>query len=76
MKRIITLLLAISLIFCCNLNTLAFDSTTNTMKVAINAEFPPFEYIENGEYKGFDIDLEQFKTVFLLLFRWGNELRK
>jgi len=60
MKRIITLLLAISLIFCCNLNTLAFDSTTNTMKVAINAEFPPFEYIENGEYKGFDIDLMKY----------------
>ncbi len=27
------------------------------VKVAINAEFPPFEYYENDELKGFDIDL-------------------
>ncbi|HAU0498072.1 TPA: amino acid ABC transporter substrate-binding protein [Legionella pneumophila] len=29
----------------------------NTLRFSTSAEYPPFEYIENGEIKGFDIDL-------------------
>ncbi|MEG1642355.1 MAG: transporter substrate-binding domain-containing protein [Synergistaceae bacterium] len=53
MKKIIltTLLLAI----------IAIISPTNadakTLKVATNAEFEPYEFIKNGKYVGFDIDL-------------------
>lgn len=30
---------------------------TNVLLVGINAEFPPFSFIENGDFVGFDIDL-------------------
>ncbi len=32
-------------------------SDPDTLHVYTNAEFPPFEYMEKGEYKGFDMDL-------------------
>ncbi|MDR3156194.1 MAG: ABC transporter substrate-binding protein [Holosporaceae bacterium] len=33
------------------------DGNSNTMKFAVCADYPPFEYYENGELKGFDIDM-------------------
>ncbi len=27
-----------------------------TYVVGTSADFPPFEYVENGEFKGFDMD--------------------
>ena len=33
------------------------DKSSNIIKFSTSAEYPPFEYHENGEIKGFDIDL-------------------
>ena len=33
------------------------DRTNGTLKVATNAEFEPYEYIEHGEYVGIDMDI-------------------
>ncbi len=55
MKRISKLLAAILAVTMC---LFAFASCSgNKLKIATNAEFPPFESLENGEYVGFDIDL-------------------
>ena len=32
---------------------------TNTLHFATSAEYPPFEYLDHGEIKGFDIDVAQ-----------------
>jgi len=59
MKKLATIfMIVMSLMF--NITAFAFDYNTETMYVGINAEYPPFEYIENGEYKGFDIELMQY----------------
>ena len=29
----------------------------DTLRVATNANFPPYEYIENGDYAGIDIEI-------------------
>lgn len=36
---------------------LASCTDANTLTVATNAEFKPFEYMEDGKFKGFDMDL-------------------
>lgn len=33
------------------------DENTKTIHFAVAAEYPPFEYNDYGEIKGFDIDL-------------------
>lgn len=59
MKKLATIfVIVMSLMF--NITAFAFNYNTETMYVGINAEYPPFEYIENGEYKGFDIELMQY----------------
>ncbi|MBQ3038312.1 MAG: transporter substrate-binding domain-containing protein, partial [Clostridia bacterium] len=35
-------------------------TSEGTIKVGINAEFPPFEYYEDGKLTGFDIDLMNY----------------
>ena len=54
LKRIVCLmligLLSVVLLAGCS-------SDENVLKVATNAEFPPFEEIQDGEYVGFDMDL-------------------
>ncbi|MBS5735523.1 MAG: transporter substrate-binding domain-containing protein, partial [Collinsella intestinalis] len=30
-----------------------------TLSVGTSAEYPPFEYIEDGEYRGFDLELAE-----------------
>ncbi|MGL5254474.1 MAG: basic amino acid ABC transporter substrate-binding protein [Brevinema sp.] len=51
MKKV--LLLAVSLFFVLS----CAKSASNTLIVGTNAEFQPFEYLENGVIVGFDIDL-------------------
>ena len=47
----IIILLSILLLASCN------KDNNKKLVVATNAEFAPFEYVENGELKGFDMDL-------------------
>ncbi len=56
MKKIlllVTVLVFTAALFGCKKN----NSDNNVLTVGLNAEFPPFEYIEQGEIVGFDIDL-------------------
>ncbi|MFM9183727.1 ABC transporter substrate-binding protein [Legionella pneumophila] len=54
MKKICLLLLISSFILISNCGE---QKNQNTLRFSTSAEYPPFEYIENGEIKGFDIDL-------------------
>ncbi|HCD9359049.1 TPA: amino acid ABC transporter substrate-binding protein [Legionella pneumophila] len=54
MKKICLLLLINSFILISSCNE---QKNQNTLRFSTSAEYPPFEYIENGEIKGFDIDL-------------------
>ncbi len=38
------------------------EEKTNTLHFATSAEYPPFEYLDHGELKGFDIDLAKLIT--------------
>ena len=55
MKKIIALLVALATI-CCFL-TACGGGDANTLKMATNAEFPPFEYLEGEEIVGADVDI-------------------
>jgi len=60
MKRFLSVVLAVIMIFTSGIifATDTSETTQNgTIKVGINAEFPPFEYYEDGILTGFDIDL-------------------
>ncbi len=46
-----------AVILCCVLITACKEKKDNVLKVGTNADFPPFEYHENGQIVGFDIDL-------------------
>ncbi len=39
------------------------DEPANTLHFATSAEYPPFEYMEHGELKGFDIDLAKLIAI-------------
>lgn len=54
MKKIIALSLAV--LFVVSLASCG-ASNSNKLTMATNAEFPPFEYIENGEIVGADVDI-------------------
>lgn len=64
MKKLISIFLTMAMVF--SMGTVAFadvtDQNTEKSKIAvgINAEFPPFEYFEDEELKGFDIDLMKY----------------
>lgn len=53
MKKFFKLLLIGSMVLSVSATALAKDK----IYVGTNAEFPPFEYLENGEITGFDMDL-------------------
>ena len=55
MKKIISLTLALMLAVCCLAGCGAKDE--NTLTMATNAEFPPFEYLEGEEIVGADVDI-------------------
>ena len=56
MKKIIALTLALMLAACCLAGCGAKDEA-NTLTMATNAEFPPFEYLEGEEIVGADVDI-------------------
>ncbi len=56
MKKIIALTLALMLAVCCLAGCGAKDEE-NTLTMATNAEFPPFEYLEGEEIVGADVDI-------------------
>ena len=51
MKKLIALVLALTMIW-----TVA-AALADTVTVAFNPEYPPFEYVEGGEFAGYDVDL-------------------
>jgi len=64
MKKLLSIILSITMLL--SMGTVAFaDGVDGPMQkakltVGINAEFPPFEYYEGEELKGFDIDLMNY----------------
>lgn len=64
MKKFLSIILSITMLL--SMGTVAFaDGVDGPMQkakltVGINAEFPPFEYYEGEELKGFDIDLMNY----------------
>lgn len=52
--KILSLLLAVALVFTC---AACGSSDDDTLVMATNAAFPPYEYIEDGEYVGIDIEI-------------------
>ena len=51
MKKVIAILVSLMM-----LASVAM-AAAETIVVAFNPEYPPFEYVENGEYMGYDVDL-------------------
>lgn len=51
MKKMIALFAALMMLCCCTM------ASAETIIVATNPEYPPFEYVENDEYVGYDIDM-------------------
>ena len=64
MKKLLAIILSITMLL--SMGTVAFADGVNgpmqkaKLTVGINAEFPPFEYYEGEELKGFDIDLMNY----------------
>lgn len=64
MKKLLSLILSAAML-CTTVGVVSADdyqqagemSETRTVKVGINAEYVPFEYYENDELTGFDVDL-------------------
>lgn len=52
---LLSLLLTITTLFGCKYK----ENQTNTLRFATSAEYPPFEYMEQGKLKGFDIEVAQ-----------------
>ena len=66
------------------------DAPSDAIRIAVSAEYPPFEYHEDNELKGFDIDLArmiakeigkkvvfqnvQFSNIFLVLDNGGADI--
>lgn len=56
MKKLLTLLLAVTMVV---VMLTACGGNTDTLTMATNAEFPPFEYIENGKVVGADVEIAE-----------------
>lgn len=57
MKKLLSIILTITIICSMAIAAFADDTVNDVVKVGINAEFKPFEYYEGDELKGFDIEL-------------------
>ncbi len=59
MKKLLSVILSIIMLISIQASCLASETldAKRIVKVGINAEFAPFEYYENGELTGFDIEL-------------------
>ena len=53
MKKIITILLVLMMMF----TMVACQNNSNKLVMATNAEFPPYEFKENNEFKGIDVEI-------------------
>ena len=58
MKKIIALVLAVMMAVCC-LAGCGSAKDDNTLTMATNAEFPPYEYMENNEIVGIDAEISK-----------------
>ncbi|MBR5614323.1 MAG: transporter substrate-binding domain-containing protein [Clostridia bacterium] len=58
MKKIIALILAVMMAVCC-LAGCGSAKNDNTLTMATNAEFPPYEYMENNEIVGIDAEISK-----------------
>jgi len=69
MKKIVKLLF-LAIFAICSVNLLGDDKE---YVVGTNAEYPPFEYIEDGEIKGYDAELIKLVTEKAgIKFKWSN----
>lgn len=60
MKRFISLILvAIMCVGCVAVSASCTSDDGNTLVMATNAAFPPYEYVENGNYAGIDVEIAQ-----------------
>ena len=57
MKKLLSIILTITMLCSMAIAAFADDTVNDVVKVGINAEFKPFEYYEGDELKGFDIEL-------------------
>ena len=64
MKKLLSVILSITMLATFIPSVFADEvseaTSEGTIKVGINAEFPPFEYYEDGKLTGFDIDLMNY----------------
>ncbi len=57
MKKILSVILAITMLCSVTIAAFADGAADEAVKVGINAEYEPFEYYRDGELKGFDVEL-------------------
>ncbi|MBR5515032.1 MAG: amino acid ABC transporter substrate-binding protein [Clostridia bacterium] len=58
MKKFAKILaLALALILCLGIFAACGKKDDNKLVMATNASFPPYEYVENGEYAGIDVEI-------------------
>ena len=57
MKKLLSIILTITMLCSTAIAAFADDTVNDVVKVGINAEFKPFEYYEGDELKGFNIEL-------------------
>lgn len=57
MKKILSIILTITMLCSVTIAAFADGAADGAVKVGINAEYEPFEYYQDGELKGFDIEL-------------------
>jgi len=55
MKKLIAMMMAVCMML--TMGLACAEESAETIVVAFNPEYPPFEYVENGEYMGYDVDL-------------------
>lgn len=58
-KKVLCLMLALLMLTMCFAACGEEEKEDNVLTMATNAEFPPFEYLENGEIVGADIEIAQ-----------------
>ncbi|MBQ2284655.1 MAG: transporter substrate-binding domain-containing protein [Clostridia bacterium] len=60
MKKILSLVLVLAMALCLFAGCASKEGdTSDKLTMATNAEFPPFEYLENGEIVGADVEIAQ-----------------
>lgn len=60
MKKIISIVLLLSLAMTCLFACSNASKNSNKLIMATNAEFPPYEYKENNEFVGIDVEIAKY----------------